>query len=58
MDEPDETPVKVENSYHRYVANRIPWFVRMMWIGYWCFAIYYTLRYLFPDLQLELLHTR
>jgi len=57
MDEPEDTPAKVENSYHRYVGNRIPWFVRLLWIGFWCFAIYYTLRYLFPDLQLELLHT-
>lgn len=38
----------------RYATNRIPWFVRLIWLGFWTFAIYYTVKYLFPDLQLEL----
>ena len=44
-----------EHQYHKYVGNRIPWYVRLIWIGFWCFAVYYVVRYLFPDLQTELL---
>jgi len=45
---------QAEHRAHRYTTNRIPWFVRLIWLGFWVFAIYYTVKYLFPDLQLEL----
>jgi hypothetical protein len=45
---------EVENRNHAYVTNRIPWYVRAVWIGFWIFAVYYTVRYLFPALQNEL----
>ena len=45
---------KDENEHHRYSGNEIPWYVRLIWILFWIFAIYYTLVYLFPALQLEL----
>lgn len=51
----EHTPADVEHQYHQYVGNRIPWYVRLIWIGFWCFAVYYVIRYLFPDLQTELL---
>ncbi|HVW37409.1 MAG TPA: hypothetical protein VHB99_08890 [Pirellulales bacterium] len=44
-----------EDQYHAYTGNRIPWYVRLVWVGFWCFAVYYTVRYLFPDLQTELI---
>jgi hypothetical protein len=44
-----------ENRYHCYTGNRIPWYVRVMWIAFWCFAVYYAVRYLFPELQTELI---
>lgn len=43
-----------EHQYHHYRGNRIPWWVRMIWIGFWVFAVVYTIRYLFPALRLEL----
>lgn len=46
---------EAENQYHDYVTNRIPWYVRLIWIGFWVFAVYYVIRYLFPNLQVELL---
>jgi cytochrome P450 len=46
---------KAEHEYHDYSTNRIPWYVRLMWIGFWVFAAYYAVRYLFPYLQVELL---
>lgn len=45
-----------ENRFHTYVGNRIPWYVRLMWLGFWVIAIYYTIAYLFPDLQREILN--
>lgn len=48
---PEDTPAAVENRFHTYVGNRIPWYVRLIWLGFWIFAVYYVIRYLFPDLQ-------
>jgi hypothetical protein len=45
---------QAEHQHHAYVTNRIPWYVRAVWIGFWVFAIYYTVQYLFPALQTEL----
>ena len=54
MSEIESAPAEVEHQFHNYTTNRIPWYVRLVWIGFWCFAVYYTIRYLFPDLQHEL----
>jgi hypothetical protein len=43
-----------ENQFHNYVTNRIPWYVRLVWIGFWIFAVYYTMQYLIPALRKEL----
>lgn len=40
--------------YHRYTGNAIPWFVRLIWIGFWVFAIYYLVTYFLPVLPTEL----
>lgn len=47
--------VQQENRFHDYVGNRIPWYVRLIWVLFWCFAIYYTIAYLFPAIRVELL---
>lgn len=51
---PEDTPASVENRFHTYVGNRIPWYVRMIWVCFWIFAVYYVITYLFPDLQTAL----
>ena len=51
---PEHTSAEHEHQHHHYTGNLIPWFVRLIWIGFWCFAVYYTIRYLFPSLQVEL----
>ena len=51
---PDNTPAEIEHQHHDYVGNAIPWYVRAIWIGFWIFAVVYTIRYLFPALQAEL----
>ncbi len=48
----------VESRYHSYTGTRIPWYVRLIWLLFWCFAIYYVIHYLFPDLQTEILTPR
>jgi hypothetical protein len=55
MDNPTST-AEQEHQFHHYRGNEIPWYVRLIWIGFWIFAIYYTIRYLFPALRLELLN--
>lgn len=43
-----------ENRFHTYVGNRIPWYVRLIWLLFWAFAVVYFIRYLFPALQVEI----
>jgi hypothetical protein len=48
----------MEHQYHQYRGNRIPWYVRLMWIGFWCFAVYYIIQYLLPALPIEVFQNR
>jgi hypothetical protein len=50
----ERTSAETEHQHHRYVGNAIPWYVRLIWIGFWAFAVYYTIVYLFPALRAEL----
>lgn len=49
------TPVE-ENRYHSYEGSAIPWYIRVMWLGFWIFAIALTLKYLIPAIQVELVN--
>ncbi|MGI9178447.1 MAG: hypothetical protein ACR2IT_11415 [Pirellulales bacterium] len=44
-----------EHRYHDYIGNAIPWYIRAIWIGFWIFAVVYTIRYLLPAMQIELI---
>lgn len=55
MVDTNDNSAEVEHQYHNYTGNRIPWYVRLIWIGFWCFAVYYTIRYLFSGIQAELI---
>jgi hypothetical protein len=50
----DDSAAQTEHRFHHYSGNRIPWYVRLVWLLFWCFAVYYTLQYLFPALRIEL----
>jgi len=52
---PEKTTAEEESTFHSYTGNAIPWFVRLMWIVFWCAAIAYTVVWLFPQIQSELL---
>lgn len=54
----DKTTPEQENAFHQYTGNAIPWFVRGIWIIFWCFAIAYVILYFIPSLQSELLTPR
>ena len=43
-----------EGRFHNYMGNDIPWYVRLMWIAFWIFAIYYMFRYFMPAIQIEI----
>ena len=51
----DLESAQTEHQHHRYVGNQIPWYVHVLWLLFWIFAIYYVLRYLFTAIQRELL---
>ena len=51
----DRTTPEQENTYHHYTGNAIPWFIRGIWIVFWCYAITYVVVWLLPALQSELL---
>ncbi len=51
----DKTTPEEDLLYHRYEGNAIPWFVRGIWILFWCYAITYVVLWLLPSLQSELL---
>lgn len=54
MSEVPDRSAEAETQFHHYRGNRIPWYVRLMWLGFWVFAITYTVRFLFPAIQVEL----
>ncbi len=54
MTAPEQTSVEVESRYHQYTGNEIPWYVRVIWLAFWIFIIAYTVKFLFPAVQVEL----
>lgn len=50
----DPTSAAAEHKFHDYRGNRIPWYVRLIWLGFWIMAIYYIVNWTFPTLQIEL----
>lgn len=50
----DSPSAENEHRYHHYSSNTIPWYVRLIWLLFWVFVIYYTLRYFMPAIQTEL----
>lgn len=54
LPDPQPATAEAEHQFHHYTGNRIPWYVRLLWVLFWIFATYYTLSYLFPALRVEL----
>jgi len=54
MAAPENQSVEAENRHHRYSGYRIPWYVHLLWIGFWLFSIWYLLQYFVPALRVEI----
>lgn len=44
-----------EEQFHTYEGTKIPWYVHVLWVGFWIGAISYTLIYIIPAMKTELL---
>jgi hypothetical protein len=51
----DKTPAQDAGTFLGYTGNAIPWYVRLIWIVFWCYAITYVVLWLLPAIQSELL---
>lgn len=51
---PEQSTPEQEHQYHHYRGNVIPWYIRLIWVGFWIGSIFYIIRYFFPALQIEL----
>lgn len=54
MPQLDPSSAEAEHRFHHYTGNEIPWYVRLIWMLFWGFTIYYTIQYLFPAVQSEM----
>lgn len=54
LNQVENTSAEVEHKFHHYTGNAIPWYVRLIWLGFWVFVIAYTIQYLFPAAQVEI----
>ncbi|WP_010583768.1 hypothetical protein [Schlesneria paludicola] len=52
---PEKNTPDDELNYHTYSSHVIPWYVRLMWLIFWIFAIGYAITYFLPAIQSELL---
>jgi hypothetical protein len=50
----DGSPEK-EHENHNYRSSEIPWYVHLLWVSFWIFAVCYLVIYVLPQMQSELL---
>lgn len=55
MNPADSQSAEVEHREHRYVGNAIPWYVHVLWLVFWIFALSYIFTYLVPAMRREIL---
>ena len=51
---PEQTTPEQEHAFHYYRGNEIPWYIRVIWLGFWILTVYYIIRNFFPAMQVEL----
>ena len=37
---PEQTTPEQEHIYHYYRGNEIPWYIRVIWLGFWIGTVY------------------
>ncbi len=50
----EQTSPEQEHRHHNYTGSEIPWYVRLIWVLFWIFAIYYGISYFLPAIQREM----
>ncbi|MCA8996594.1 MAG: hypothetical protein KDA80_06410 [Planctomycetaceae bacterium] len=51
----EQTTAEQEHIHHTYIGNVIPWYVRLIWLLFWIFVIYYGITYFLPAIQQDLI---
>jgi hypothetical protein len=54
MSTPEKDSPEVEHQNHSYIGHHVPWYIHVLWICFWIFAISYAIRFLLPVIQGEL----
>lgn len=54
MSDSEQTSAEADQRFHNYTTNDIPWYVRLIWLLFWAFIVYYTVKYFFPVIQTEM----
>lgn len=54
MADVEQSTPQEEHAYHYYTGNRIPWYVRLIWLLFWIFTVAYMVKYFLPTIQLEM----
>lgn len=50
----DVHPSLSEERFHDYEGYVVPWYVRLMWLGFWILAVWYVVSFLLPILPIEI----
>lgn len=51
---PEDTAPEVEGKHHNYIGSAIPWYVRVIWVGFWILCLFYIFRWLIPAFKVEI----
>lgn len=51
----EQQNAEAEHQHHTYSSSDIPWYVRVIWILFWVFVVYYSITYFMPAINEELL---
>jgi hypothetical protein len=48
MADQDRSTPQQDATFHTYQTHHIPWYVRLMWLGFWIGLIWYIIKYAIP----------
>lgn len=55
-DPPRPATARDEGRFHNYITSVIPWYIHVVWISFWVFAISYFLMMVIPAVKIELVN--
>lgn len=48
MSDPQLPSAQDEGAFHTYTTHHIPWWVRLLWIGFWVGLVWYLVKFAMP----------